>query len=92
MKKHHKYFINKNKYPWPDPFNSDTDFNRFTGADIDDLTELDKWMELKRLEAVLPWLDDKAILIVDLTCRPARVITKQAWSLERMKKLKQGAA
>jgi hypothetical protein len=84
--------INGKCYSWPDPFRSDTDFNRFTGADIDELTELDKWKELKKLESIIPWLDDKAILIVDLTCCPARVITKQAWGIERLKKLKQGAA
>lgn len=88
-----KHFFNdRPRYEWPNPYDSEEQAAKFAGRDIEAMTELDKWMELKRLEAVLPWGDEKAILIIDLNSFPARIITKQAWGLDRMKKLKQGAA
>lgn len=87
-----KYRVNSKRYEWPNPYDSEEQAQIFSGADIENMTDLERWKEAKRLESVLPWVDDGAILIVDLTGFPARIITKQAWGLERMKLLKRGVA
>lgn len=84
-KKH--YFNNRQRYAWPNPFETEEQAQKFIGADIDSMTELDRWLELKRLENILPWLDKKKILFTDLSRRPARSITRLNWALQRLKRL-----
>jgi hypothetical protein len=80
--------VNGKRYQWPNPFETDEQAQKFTGADIGSMTDMERWLEIKRLESLLPWLDKNKILIIDLSRYPATVITRQTWALERMKRLK----
>ncbi len=82
------FFNNRRLYDWPDPLKSDCQYEKFTGADIDQMTELEVWQERKRIEFLLAFSDEREILHIDFSCRPGAVITRQDWLLKRLGKLR----
>lgn len=84
-----KYYINPfMSYELPNPLQTDCQYEKFIGADIETMSELDVWKERKRLENLLAWTNDRDILFINPSGSLGRVITLQDWLLDRMAKLR----
>lgn len=75
------------RYSWPSPLESEEQYRKFFGLDIDGMPPFDRWQELKKLEFVVAWLDDSEEA---LHYRPdGGITTKLNWAVDRIRKLKQ---
>lgn len=78
------YFNNGPRYGWPNPLISWEQADKYAGRDIDTLTAFGRWQEIKRLEYALVWLEPNDFMDI----YPAGTVTKQAWAMARIRKLK----
>ena len=72
------------RYKLPDPLQTDRQFEKFNGNDIDGMTELEAWKEARQLETLLTWSNDRDILFTDLSSSSGETITLEYWLLERI--------
>lgn len=83
-----KYYYNSaRRYDWPDPLASEEQYKKFSGLDIENMTDFERWQEIKRLESVIAWLEKDQILFYNAGVHPARIMTRLPWAMERIKKL-----
>lgn len=81
-----RLYVN-HRYDWPDPLASEEQYKKFSGLDIENMTDFERWQEIKRLESVIAWLEKDQILFYNAGVHPARIMTRLPWAMERIKKL-----
>lgn len=81
-----KQLYNSKRYIWPNPLASEEQRGKFLGMDIDNMSSIQCWQEIKRLESAAAWLEGDEVLFYT----PTRTTTRLAWVVERIKKLKRG--
>lgn len=81
------------RYKLPDPMQTDSQYEKFNGTDIEAMTELEAWKEIKRLETMLAWTNDRDILTIDyLSGRWGKAVILEGWLLERLAMLRRRQA
>lgn len=83
-----RLYVNGKRYAWPDPLASEEQYKKFLGLDIENMTDFERWQEIKKLESVITWLEEDKILFYNTSVHPARIIMQLPWAMERIKKLK----